>query len=146
MNFEQLRKVCLSLPGATEQIQWGSDLVFKVAGKMFLVVNTEPPHGYSFKCSEETFRELIELPGIIPAPYLARARWVQILPAECRLPISQISALISESYSLILSKLPRKTQLSLQSRPQSKIQRMPTKKPRRISQKKSPKGSRPRRR
>ena len=37
MTLDQIRNVCLSLPGTTEQIQWGDDLVFKVAGKMFRV-------------------------------------------------------------------------------------------------------------
>ena len=33
MNLERLRKLCLSLPGRTEHIQWGDDLVFKVGGR-----------------------------------------------------------------------------------------------------------------
>lgn len=37
MTIEKLRALCLSLPGGTEQIQWGYDLVFKVGGKMFCV-------------------------------------------------------------------------------------------------------------
>jgi len=43
MNIDQLRKLCLSFPGATEQIQWGDDLLFKVGGKMFAVTRLEPP-------------------------------------------------------------------------------------------------------
>ena len=35
MNVDWLRELCLSFPHATEQIQWGSDLLFKVGGKMF---------------------------------------------------------------------------------------------------------------
>ena len=35
MDVEWLRKICLSLPGTTEQVQWGNDLLFKVHGKMF---------------------------------------------------------------------------------------------------------------
>ena len=42
MNIDQLRKICLSFPGATEQIQWGDDLLFKVGGKMFAVTPLEP--------------------------------------------------------------------------------------------------------
>ena len=123
MTPDQIRDFCLSLPGTTEQIQWGSDLVFKVASKMYLVMNTEPPHGYSFKCSEESFHELTEHPGIIPAPYLARAHWVKIHPADCRLPSSQIAGLLRQSYSLVLSKLPRRTQQSILSKTQSRIER-----------------------
>ncbi len=53
MTAKELRKLCMSLPGATETIQWGDDRVFKIGGK--------------------------------PAPYLARAKWVQIDPAHCEL-------------------------------------------------------------
>src|SRR6266513_1609391 len=42
MNVDWLREVCLSFPGATEQIQWGSDLLFKVGGKMFAATPLEP--------------------------------------------------------------------------------------------------------
>jgi predicted DNA-binding protein (MmcQ/YjbR family) len=40
MNLERLREHCLGFPGATEQVQWGADLVFKVGGKMFAVAPT----------------------------------------------------------------------------------------------------------
>src|SRR6266567_2726923 len=75
MNVDWLREVCLSFPGATEQIQWGSDLLFKVGGKMFAATRLEPASVWlSFKASPENFVELTERANIIPAPYLARAR------------------------------------------------------------------------
>ena len=30
MTLQKLWTLCLSVPGATEQMQWGADLVFKV--------------------------------------------------------------------------------------------------------------------
>ena len=61
IDIEWLRKVCLPLPGVTEQIQWGNDLVLKVCGKMFAVAPLEPaPVCLSFKCSDESFAELTE--------------------------------------------------------------------------------------
>ena len=45
MNVDWLRELCLSFPGATEQIQWGYDLLFKVGGKMFAVTPLEPAPG-----------------------------------------------------------------------------------------------------
>ena len=75
MNVDWLREVCLSFPGATEQIQWGNDLLFKVGGKMFAITPLEPASVFlSFKTSPETFVELTERADIIPAPYLARAQ------------------------------------------------------------------------
>jgi predicted DNA-binding protein (MmcQ/YjbR family) len=116
MKLEQIRDVCMSFPGATEQIQWGEDVVFKVAGKMFVVVGPAPGNCFSFKCEEEAFHELTELPGIIPAPYLARAKWVQLRPAECRLRASEIVALLRQSYELVVAKLPKRTQKALREK------------------------------
>jgi predicted DNA-binding protein (MmcQ/YjbR family) len=118
MNVEQLRELCLSFPHATEQIQWGSDLLFKVGGKMFAVTPLEPASVcLSFKASPETFAELTERPNIIPAPYLARAQWVAL---ETRDAISQgeLSQLLRESYEMVFTKLPKKLRDGLsQTRP-----------------------------
>ena len=82
MTPAQLRKLCMKLPGATEQIQWGNNRVFKIGGKMFAVSGVEKNSRYSFKVEDHRFLELTDQDGIIPAPYLARAKWVQIEPAE----------------------------------------------------------------
>jgi predicted DNA-binding protein (MmcQ/YjbR family) len=114
MNVDRIREVCLSLSGATEQIQWGDNLVFKVAGKIFVIATLAAGGHFSFKCPPETFYELTELSGIAPAPYLARAHWVQIEPAACRLRPGEIENLLRQSYSLVVAKLPKKTQKALQ--------------------------------
>jgi len=107
MPIDWVRKHCLSFPGATENIQWGSDLVFKVSGKMFVVMNLEPSdHILSFKCSDDDFAELTERPGIIPAPYLARAKWVTIQDAAA-LPTGELKRKLRESYDLVAAKLPK---------------------------------------
>ena len=61
MDIDRLRKLCLSFPGATEQIQWENDLVFKVAGKMFAVTPLIPARVWlSLKADPEAFAELTE--------------------------------------------------------------------------------------
>ena len=108
MNVDWLREVCLSFSHATEQIQWGSDLLFKVGGKMFAVTPLEPaPVFLSFKASPENFAELTERPNIIPAPYLARAQWVA-LETKDALPPKELAGLLRESYDLVFAKLPKK--------------------------------------
>jgi predicted DNA-binding protein (MmcQ/YjbR family) len=116
MTLEKLRKHCLSYPGATEQIQWGADLVFKVGGRMFAVAATEPSatHRLSFKCSDEAFAELIEADGIDPAPYLARAKWVALERLDT-LSGREIEARIRDSYDLVFAKLTRKDQAGIAS-------------------------------
>jgi predicted DNA-binding protein (MmcQ/YjbR family) len=107
MNVDQLRKICLGFPGATEQIQWEDNLLFKVRGKMFAVIPLEPARLWlTLKADPEEFAELTERPGVVPAPYLARAKWVSIETAET-LPLAEVSALLRKSYELVLAKLPR---------------------------------------
>ena len=108
MNVDRLREVCLSFPGATEQIQWGYDLLFKVGGKMFAVTPLEPaPVCLSFKASLENFAELTERPNIIPAPYLARAQWVALETRDALSP-HELARLLRESYDMVFAKLPKK--------------------------------------
>jgi predicted DNA-binding protein (MmcQ/YjbR family) len=115
MNVDQLREICLSFAGATEQIQWGDDLVFKVAGKMFAVTPLVPGYNWlSLKASPESFVELTERPGIIPAPYLARAKWVAIETPNV-LEAAEVATLLRTSYHLVVEKLPRKTRETLAS-------------------------------
>jgi predicted DNA-binding protein (MmcQ/YjbR family) len=113
MTLEKLRALCLGLPGATEQIQWGADLVFKVGGRMFCVACTEDaPNVMSFKCDDETFAELCERDGIVPAPYLARARWVALERWDT-MSDRELNPLVEHAYRLVRARLPKKTQAAL---------------------------------
>ena len=114
MNVDWVRAHCLTLPQTTEEILWGDDLVFKIGGKMYAVVVLDPHHKVvmSFKCTPEVFAELVERPGIIPAPYSARSHWVA-LEREDALPRAEIKGLISRSYELVVGKMPRKKQAEL---------------------------------
>lgn len=117
MNVDWLRELCLSFPGATEQIQWGNDLLFKVGGKMFAVTPLEPaPVWLSFKASPENFAELTERPNIIPAPYLARAQWVALQTNDA-LPANELAGLLRESYEMVFAKLPKKIRETISSSP-----------------------------
>ena len=131
MDVDWLREVCLAFPNATEQIQWGDDLLFKVGGKMFAITPLIPaPVCLSFKASPESFAELTERPNIIPAPYLARAQWVALQTKDA-LPAGELSKLLRESYELVAAKLPKKIRDSLSARPATRSrapQRRSTKK------------------
>jgi predicted DNA-binding protein (MmcQ/YjbR family) len=115
MNIDQLRKICLAFPGTTEQIQWGDDLLFKVGGRMFVVIPLEPARLWlTLKADPEEFLELTERPGIVPAPYLARAKWISI-ESPGVLPPGEVTALLRKSYELVVAKLPQAAQRSLGS-------------------------------
>lgn len=110
MDFEKAKAVCRSFPGCTEDIKWGEDLVFSVGEKMFAITRRDTPAtGMSFKVDDDRFLELTDRPGIIPAPYLARARWVHVDPGA-RLPDAEATELLRRSYDLVFAKLTKKLQ------------------------------------
>jgi len=110
VTLDGLREICKALPGATEDVKWGHDLCFCVGGKMFAAVNLEPPHQLGFKCSPEDFAELTEREGIVPAPYLARALWVQESELGIALERRELAALMRSAYDLVVAKLPKSRQ------------------------------------
>jgi predicted DNA-binding protein (MmcQ/YjbR family) len=113
MNIDWVRSYCMSLPHATESLQWGDDLVFKVGGKMFAVLVLEPARVWlSLKTTPEDFVELTERPGIIPAPYSARYHWVALETRDA-VPVAELKLLLRRSYDLVFEKLPRKTRSAL---------------------------------
>jgi predicted DNA-binding protein (MmcQ/YjbR family) len=116
MDIEWVRRHCLSFPHATEQVQWGDNLVFKVEGKIFAILGLEP--GGQFlccKCSPEEAAELVERDGVIPAPYLARANWVA-LEREDALSAAELKQLVARSYELVVAKLPKSKQAALRKK------------------------------
>jgi predicted DNA-binding protein (MmcQ/YjbR family) len=121
LSMDWIRRYCLSFPHVTEHVQWEIDLVVKIGGKIIAVVVLEPfSHCMSMKCSPEIFAELIERPGIVPAPYMARAQWVALESVDA-VPKPELERLLRDAYELVLAKLPKKAQADL---------RQPTKKPR----------------
>jgi predicted DNA-binding protein (MmcQ/YjbR family) len=117
MSLDWIRAHCLALPHSTEQMQWGDDLVFKIGGKMYAVMPLVPaPVKLSFKCTPEEFTHLVEQPGIIPAPYMARAQWVALETFDA-LPRAELKRLLSRSYELVFAKLPKKAQAELSATP-----------------------------
>jgi len=115
MDAESVRKFCLSLPHVTEDVQWRSDLLFRIGNKMFAVValDASSDHRMSFKCTPEVFAELTEREGIVPAPYVARYHWVALERFDA-LPERELKELLKTAYQLILEKLPRKSRAQLE--------------------------------
>jgi predicted DNA-binding protein (MmcQ/YjbR family) len=115
MDIEAIREHCLSLPYVTEKVQWVRDLVFKVGGKMFCVMNLEPQRDevvLSFKANEEEFIQLQEIEGVVPAPYMARAKWIALQHRDV-LPAPELRRLLASAHDLVFATLPRKEQQSL---------------------------------
>ena len=134
-EIEWVREYCLGMAGATEQVQWGDDLVFKVGGKMFAVMPLEPSgpatagrHArqewpwLTLKCAPEEFAEMTERPGVRPAAYLARAKWIS-LESEDALPRAEVERLLRTSYELVVAKLPKRVQEKISKGGKQRTQR-----------------------
>jgi predicted DNA-binding protein (MmcQ/YjbR family) len=116
MNIDEIRQFCLALPGATEDVKWGSDLTFLVGRKMFAVTGLEDARtAVSFKCTPEKFAELVERDGIIPAHYVARYHWVTVENMNA-LKAEELKELIENSYEMVRAKLPKKLRDELAGR------------------------------
>ena len=104
MNVDEIRAYCLAFPRATENLQWGDDLCFKVGGKIFASVGLDNPR-LCFKCTPEIFAELIEQKDIRPAPYVGRYKWV-MLDRLNALRDGELRDLIAQSYAMVAAKAP----------------------------------------
>ena len=110
MEFEAAKAVCRTFPGATEDLKWGEVKVFSVGGKMFAATNADlPAMRISFKVDDDRFLELTDRPGIIPAPYMARLKWVYTDDPKA-LSDSETTQLLRRSYELAFGKLTKKMQ------------------------------------
>jgi len=115
MDAERLRAYLLRLPHVVETMQWGANLVFwvgdkAIGGKMFAVLNLDDGQKavLSFAAGPERFAELLEIEGVFPAPYLARAHWVALKHWGV-FRSTELEDLLEHGRRLIYDKLPRKT-------------------------------------
>ena len=114
MTLAGIRAFALRLPQATVIQQWGEVLVFKVGGKMFLMVEFEgdlPLHA-GFRPPDAEFETLAQVDGMRPAPYLARAKWVQLEDMDA-VSAARFQEIIRMSYAEVVSRLSAKKRREL---------------------------------
>ena len=115
MDAERLREYLLRLPHVVETMQWGANLVFwvgdnAIGGKMFALVNLDDDQRavLSFAAGPGRYAELLEIEGVFPAPYLARAHWVALKHWGV-FRSSELEELLEHGRRLIYDKLPERT-------------------------------------
>ena len=121
MNVDTIREFCLAFPQATENMQWGDDLCFKIGGKIFAIVSLDNPR-LCFKCTPETFAELIEREDIHPAPYVGRYKWVMLDRLDA-VRWDELGDLIRQSYEMVAAKAPKKKSGKKQKRLRSALKK-----------------------
>jgi predicted DNA-binding protein (MmcQ/YjbR family) len=112
MEIDMLRSLCLRMKGCKEDVKWENNLVFSVGEKMFCIANLDLPSKCSFKVRDEQFDEVSCKPGFAPAPYLARAKWVQITNPSL-LHKEEWEFYIRQSYDLVKAKLTKRVRADL---------------------------------
>ena len=117
MNIAALRKYCSTLPHATHDIKWGADHVYSIGAKMFCVSfdDGKGTANVSFKVDDDLFLSYSDRAGFIPAPYMARNKWVLVNDLK-KVSDAELKALLKRSYELVAMKLTKKlrTQLGIE--------------------------------
>lgn len=111
MDREGIRKACMALPGVTLEHPFGDDHdAYKVGGRMFAIVGGEG--GVSFKVSDIAFEVLTGDGRARPAPYLARAKWVN-LPDPAAWPDDELAGHFTTAHAIIAAKLTKTQRAAL---------------------------------
>ncbi len=121
MSAQQLEAFCGHWPGVTRDIKWETKLVLSVGGKMFAMTPADGSDGGRLSCKvdDARFLELTDQPGIMPAPYLARAGWISIIEPS-RFATTELQDLIRDAYLLVRARLTKKVQAELALLPTDK--------------------------
>ncbi|MDM8191859.1 MmcQ/YjbR family DNA-binding protein [Pseudomonas koreensis] len=112
MSETEVAAFCLALPGAREDYKWGGVRVFSIAGNKMFALQGLRGDSLAFKVDKDLFLGHCDRPGVHPAPYLARAQWI-IMHPPYPLSAEELQALLQRSHQLVVSKLPKKTQIGL---------------------------------
>ncbi len=115
-QLDAVRAALLQLPRVAETMQWGSNLVFwtmdkAIGGKMFALIDLDAVDRpvLAFAAGAERAPGLLELEGIRPAAYLARAHWVALEHWQA-LPLPQLLEEVCAAYAYVGSRMPTRVQ------------------------------------
>jgi len=116
LNIEELRDYCLLKSQVTEGFPFGGDtLVFKVAGKLFLLIGLEEGNRFNVKCDPELAIELRERHlEVKPGYHMNKVHWNTVY-MDGSLTHKQICDMIDHSYQQVIKSLPKKLQAEINS-------------------------------
>lgn len=111
----ELRGICLSLTGATEDFPFGPEVaVYKVGGKMFALLPIEAePTTISLKCDPVEAELLREMYAAVVAGYHLNKKHWNTVTVDGEIPDGRIKEMIEDSYTLVRQKLTKKDRAAL---------------------------------
>ena len=115
MTREGFNQYCARLPATTNVVQWGGASVWKVGGKIFAVCSNwgeDAKDRMAFKCSDLSYAILVEQEGFKPAPYLARAKWIQVTE-KADLTDTDLETYLATAHGIVAGKLTKRLQKEL---------------------------------
>ena len=111
MDRAGIGRVCLALPGVTLDHPFGDHHdAYRIGGKMFVMVGEQG--GVSFKVSDIAYEILTETGKARPAPYLARAKWVN-LPDPDAWDDEELVGHFAIAHRIVAAKLTKKARAEL---------------------------------
>jgi predicted DNA-binding protein (MmcQ/YjbR family) len=115
MNFEDIYSHCITKPFVQEDYPFDkSTLVFKIGGKIFLLIDSYNPVSVNVKCDPERGLELREqYEGITPGYHMNKKHWITI-NLNSGIPSSVILDCINQSYNLVYNSLSKKQRAQLE--------------------------------
>lgn len=109
MNIEEIRDFCLSLKGTTEEFPFDeTTLVFKVAGKMYILTNLDGPLFINIKCDPEMAVDLRERYNcVLPGYHMNKKHW-NTIKIDGSISTHLIKEWIVHSYKLVVEGFTKK--------------------------------------
>ena len=116
-TFAEIYDYCMGKPGAEETFPFDErTLVFKVAGKMFALIDPEGiPPAMNLKCDPEravALRE--EYEAVEPGYHMNKTHW-NTVTFDGSLPGPLAAELIDHSYGLVVASLPKRLRVELET-------------------------------
>ena len=118
MTFDLIRTTALSLPHVTEEFPFDQrTLVFKVGGKMFLLIDVDSPDAITLKSKPDQIPELLESYAWISRGFhMNKNHWITLRLDTLQVDITLVLKLITESYAVVYQGLTKKVRNALENR------------------------------
>lgn len=118
MTFDLIRTTALSLPHVTEEFPFDQrTLVFKVGGKMFLLIDVDSPDAITLKSKPDQIPELLESYAWISRGFhMNKNHWITLRLDTIQVDITLVLKLITESYAIVYQGLTKKARNAFENR------------------------------
>jgi predicted DNA-binding protein (MmcQ/YjbR family) len=116
LSLDQVRAHLQAKPSAILSQPFGPGVdVYKVGGKMFVILAEDPPPRLTLKC-DPVLSEVLrgQYRAITPGYHTDKRHWISIAQ-DAGLPDAEIERLIDHAYDLVRAKLTRKGRAALEA-------------------------------